>query len=113
MSAIYATNLVINTGTNFSQTFNLSSSENNAAFDLTGYTPTSQIRKWSGATGVTTFTAEIGDPATAGTIILTLTSEQTASLKAGRHVYDIVITSGSQKQRVVEGSVLVREGVTR
>ena len=113
MSAIYATNLVINTGTNFSQTFNLSSSENNAAFDLTGYTPTSQIRKWAGATGVTTFTAEVQDPATDGAITLTLTAEQTASLKAGRHVYDIVITSGSQKQRVVEGSVLVREGVTR
>jgi hypothetical protein len=113
MSAIYATNLVINTGTNFSQTFNLSSSENNAAFDLSGWTPTSQIRKWPGATGVTTFTAELGDPATAGVIILSLTAEQTATLKAGRHVYDIVITQGDQKQRVVEGSVLVREGVTR
>lgn len=113
MSAIYATNLVINTGTTFSQTFNLSSSENNSAFDLSGYTPTAQIRKWPGATGVTTFTAELGDPATAGVIILSLTAEQTATLKAGRHVYDIVITQGAQKQRVVEGSVLVREGVTR
>ena len=113
MSAIYATNLVINTGTNFSQTFNLSSSENNAAFDLTGYTPTSQIRKWSGATGVTTFTAAVSDPATDGAITLSLTAEQTLALKAGRHVYDIVVTKGSEKQRVVEGSVLVREGVTR
>lgn len=113
MSAIYATNLVINTGTNFSQTFNLSSSENNAAFDLSGWTPTSQIRKWPGATGVTTFSAEVGSPASAGTIILSLTAEQTSALKSGRHVYDILITSGGQKQRVVEGSVLVREGVTR
>ena len=113
MSAIYATNLVINTGTSFSQTFNLSSSENNAAFDLSGWTPTAQIRKWPGASSATSFSCTKGTPESSGVIILTLTVAQTTALKAGRHVYDIVITSGSQKQRVVEGSVLVREGVTR
>ena len=34
--------------------------------------------------------------------------------KPGRYVYDIVITNaGGEKTRVVEGSVLLREGVTR
>ena len=113
MSAIYATNLVINTGTSFSQTFNLSSSENNVPFNLSGWEPTAQIRKWPGASSATTFDCTVGTPATAGVIILTLTVTQTAALKAGRHVYDIILTQGEQKQRVVEGSVLVREGVTR
>tara|TARA_Y100001963_G_scaffold142701_1_gene212627 strand:+ start:1995 stop:2333 length:339 start_codon:yes stop_codon:yes gene_type:complete len=112
MSAIYATNLVINTGTTFSQTFNLSSSEDNAPFNLSGWEPSSQIRKWPGATGVTTFTATVAD-ADNGIILLSLDVDQTSALKAGRHVYDVVITQGAQKQRVVEGSVLVREGVTR
>ena len=105
-------NLILDQGANFSSDVTVKDANGNA-FNLTGYTPTAQIRKWPGATGVTTFTAELGDPATAGVIILSLTAEQTATLKAGRHVYDIVITQGAQKQRVVEGSVLVREGVTR
>ena len=46
-------------------------------------------------------------------ISLSLTHEQTSALKAGRYVYDIVLTSGDSKTTVVEGSVLVREGVTR
>ena len=52
--------------------------------------------------------------ATNGTISLALTDTQTSALKAGRHVYDIVITNTSSylKTRVIEGSVLVREGVT-
>ena len=65
-------------------------------------------------TSATAFTAAI-ENATNGTISLALTDTQTSALKAGRHVYDIVITenSGSYlKTRVIEGSVLVREGVT-
>jgi len=112
MAAIYVSNLVVNTGANFSQTFTLSSTDDNSAFNLDGYTATSQIRKWAGAVGVTTFTAEIAD-AESGTIIISLTNAQTALLKPGRHVYDIVVTSGAVKQRVVEGAVLVRQGVTR
>lgn len=112
MAAIYVSNLVVNTGANFSQTFTLSSTDDNSAFDLTGYTVKSELRKWSGAVGVTTFTAEIAD-ADSGTIILSLTNAQTLALKPGRHVYDIVVTSGATKQRVVEGAVLVRQGVTR
>ena len=39
---------------------------------------------------------------------------ETALLSPGRHVYDVVITStGGVKTTVVEGNVLVREGVTR
>tara|TARA_B100000427_G_C15441690_1_gene565464 strand:- start:252 stop:590 length:339 start_codon:yes stop_codon:yes gene_type:complete len=112
MAAIYVSNLVVNTGVNFAQTFTLSSTDSNAAFDLTGYSVKSEVRKWAGAVGVTTFDATIAN-ATEGIIILSLTSEKTSAMKAGRHVYDIVVTSGSQKQRVVEGNVLVREGVTR
>ena len=54
------------------------------------------------------------DNAANGTISLALTDTQTSALKAGRHVYDIVITNTSStlKTRVIEGSVLVREGVT-
>ncbi len=118
MAAVYVSNLVINTGSTFSQTFNLESTETNSAMDLTGYTPTSQMRKWAGASTAVDFTATIPDPKTAGKVTISLTATQTAALKAGRHVYNILITGDgvsapNTTDSVVEGMVLVREGVTR
>jgi hypothetical protein len=72
------------------------------------------MRKWSGSSSYTSFTASIVNPSTAGEILITLTDDQTLVLKPGRHVYDIVITDGGGlKTRVIEGMVLVTEGVTR
>jgi len=113
MAAVYVSNLVINTGSTFSQTFNLESTETNSAMDLTNYTGTSQMRKWAGASTATDFTVTIPDPKTSGKITISLTSTQTAALKAGRQVYNILITGNGTTDSVVEGMVLVREGVTR
>lgn len=112
MAAVYVNNLVVNTGSTFQQTFNLESTDNNAALNLSGYTVNSQMRKWAGASAATDFVASIPTPLD-GKILLELTSTTTASLKAGRYVYDILITKGGVTERVVEGNVLVREGVTR
>jgi len=115
MAAVYVSNLVINTGSTFSQTFNLESTETNSPLDLTNYTGASQMRKWAGASGKTDFTVTIKDPKTSGTIGIALTSGQTADLKSGRYVYNILITNtqNGTTDSVVEGMVLVREGVTR
>ena len=113
MAAVYTSNLVINTGTTFSQNFTLESGSDDSAFDLSGYAITAQMRKWRGATAKTDFTTAIPTPATAGKILISLTATETAALSAGRHVYDIVISINNTKEVVVEGSVLVREGVTR
>ena len=113
MAAVYVSNLVINTGSTFTQTFNLEATNTNAPLDLTGYTASSQMRKWAGSSTATTFTATITSPPTAGVIEIGLTAAQTADLTAGRQVYNILITKGSITETVVEGMVLVREGVTR
>lgn len=113
MAAVYVNNLVINSGANFSQTFNLESGNSNSALDLTGYTVSAQMRKYAGSSTATTFTSDIVSPGSLGKIIISLTSEQTSNLKPGRFVYDVVITKNSTKTRVIEGMVLVREGVTR
>ena len=85
-----------------------------SAFNLTGYTPTAQIRKWAGSATATDFTCQVPAPATQGKILISLTATQTAALNPGRHVYDIrVSTAGCNVETVVEGSVLIREGVTR
>ena len=111
--AVYVSNLVINTGTTFSQTFTLESAETNSVMNLTNYGISAQLRKHASSSSKTDFVATVVSPATAGMISLSLTHEQTSALKAGRYVYDIVLTSGDSKTTVVEGSVLVREGVTR
>ena len=113
MAAVYVSNLVINTGSTFTQTFNLEATNTNAPLDLTGYSASSQMRKWAGSSSATTFTATIASPPTAGVIEIGVTAAQTAELPAGRQVYNILITKGSITETVVEGMVLVREGVTR
>lgn len=114
MAAVYVNNLVVNSGSDFSQSFTLEGSDTNSAFDLTGYTVESQMRKWSGSSSATSFTTSIEIPSTAGKILLRLTSTQTSNLKPGRYVYDVIIIDQfGVKNRVIEGMVLVTEGVTR
>lgn len=113
MAAVYVNNLVINAGSDFSQTFNLETTDTNSALDLTGYTATAQMRKYAGSSTFVNFNVSISTPLTLGKIIVNLTSAQTVNLKPGRYVYDVVITRNSIKTRVIEGMVLVREGVTR
>tara|TARA_Y100001972_G_scaffold26658_1_gene32757 strand:- start:426 stop:644 length:219 start_codon:yes stop_codon:yes gene_type:complete len=59
------------------------------------------------------FTATITDNA-AGEITLTMTAAETASLKPGRYVYDLLITDDAgTKSRIVEGVVSVTPGTTQ
>ena len=111
--AVYVSNLTVNTGTTFSQIFTLESADTNSATDLTGFTATAQMRKHPGSSSATNFTTSIIN-ATAGRIRVGLTTSQTSILKPGRFMYDVLVTDPSgEVTRVLEGSVLVREGVTK
>jgi hypothetical protein len=114
MAAVYVNNLVINSGTDFSQSFTLEGSYNNSPLNLTGYTVTAQMRKWSGSSSAVTFETSIQSPSTDGRILIYLPYTDTTNIKPGRYVYDVIITdSYGIKNRVIEGMVLVREGVTK
>ena len=111
--AVYVSNLTVNTGTTFSQIFTLESADTNSATDLTGFTANAQMRKHADALTFTNFSTQIIN-ATGGKIRVGLTTSQTAALKPGRHVYDVLITdTAGEVTRVLEGSVLVRQGATR
>ena len=111
--AVYVSNLTVNTGTTFSQIFTLESADTNSATDLTGFTATAQMRKHPGSSSATNVTTQLIN-ATGGRIRVGLTTSQTAALKPGRFMYDVLITDTSgEVTRVLEGSVLVREGVTK
>ena len=91
----------------------MESTDTSSSFDLSGYTAAAQMRKWAGSTTATSFVASIPVPVTQGKVILSMSATTTSGLAAGRYVYDITLTAGSTVERVIEGMVLVREGVTR
>ena len=56
MAAVYVSNLVINAGSDFSQTFDLIESDDSGALNLDGFTVTSQFRKHAGSSSKHDFT---------------------------------------------------------
>lgn len=111
--SVYVSNIVINGGTDFSQVFTLEDAGTNSPLNLNGYNIKAEMRKHPSATGVTTFTTSVYN-SSGGQIRIGLSTTQTANLKEGRYVYDVVVTdSASYMTRVVEGMVLVSKGVTR
>ena len=104
-------NLVIDQGTSFSATIDVTDS-GGGAFNLTGYTTAAQMRKNYNSSTATTFgTSHNG---VLGQITLTLTAANTIPLEPSRYLYDVEITSGGGTvTRVVEGIVTVTAGMTR
>ena len=112
MASVYASNIVINSGADFYQTFSLEDVETNSLLNLSGYSVNAQLRKWSGSLTSISFNCAITP--VQGTVSIGLSATATSAIKPGRYVYDVLIGDPSgKKSRVVEGMVLVREGVTR
>jgi hypothetical protein len=113
MAAPFSLNLSVNTSTSFSQTFTLTG-DDGAALNLLEYTYESQLRKHSSSSSYVSFATTAITPSN-GELTLSLEPSDTADLKPGRYVYDIVLTktSDGSKTRVLEGSVIVSKTVTR
>ena len=108
---VYVSNIIIDAGSDFSQTFNL---ENNAnsRLDLTGYTGSCLMKKHP-ASLTTTASFVVSFPnRISGQVKLSLGSSITSTLKPGRYCYDILLNDGSTKSRIVEGSAIVTAGIT-
>jgi len=104
-------NIIIDQGSTFSTTLNLDD-ENGDPLSLSGYSCESQMRKHYTSSNATSFSTSIN--ATAGTIELSLTADQTANIVAGRYVYDVELTDSSNViSRILEGIVTVTPNVTR
>lgn len=104
-------NLYIDQGTNFSSIINVSN-DDGSAFDLTGYTVKAQIRKTYTSSTAIDFTTSI--PGT-GEIQIALDNSVTVAMKAGRYVYDVIISNASLSNtlRVAEGILTINPGVSR
>jgi hypothetical protein len=104
-------NLVIDQGSTFSTDLTLTDDIGDLLI-LTGYTANSQIRKWyTSSSPSATFETQIN--VQSSVITLSLTASQTSNLIAGRYVYDVELSAGSEVSRIVEGIVTVTPQVTR
>jgi hypothetical protein len=109
--SVYVNNLIINIGTDFTQTYDLYQS-GGKEINLTNYTAASKLRKHSGSSTSVSFTVSFIDR-TKGKIKLFIPSWITSNLKPGRYVYDILMTSpNGDKSIIVGGMINARAGIS-
>jgi len=110
MAVAEITNLVIEKGTDFEATFNLFDPDQSASV-LIGLTTTyASIRKYPESTDGEEFTKTI--TSATGTIKLELSPSQTANLQAGRNYFDVVLTIGGKRVKVIKGTAIVEESAS-
>lgn len=110
--AVYVSNIVIEQGYTFNTTFQLEDTRTNSLLNLTDYSVKAELRKSYSSSNYVSFASTISKPQT-GEIFIALEPEQTLSIKPGRYVYDVKIIIGNKEFKAVEGSALVRAGVTK
>ena len=114
--AVYVSNIVIEQGYDFETTFELENSITNEPLDLSTYElPDAVIKKtYSSSNVAVAFSSQFVD-APFGKFLLSLTAAETATLKPGRYLYDVKLTTQGTglTSKAVEGSVIVRGGVTK
>ena len=110
--AVYVSNIVIEQGFDFDTSFQLEDTRTNSPLILTDATTTAQLRKYYGSSTAVSLGSTITSP-DLGIISISMTGSQSVNLKPGRYVFDVKITNAGREYKAVEGSALVRGGVTR
>ena len=112
MSVVYVNNITVDSGEDFSQDFTLYETGGKLV-DLTNYTAKGQLRKHADSNTAITFQVEYIDRVK-GKIALNIPRWTTSLLKSGRYVYDVMVTKpNGTKEMVLEGTALVRPGVSK
>ena len=103
------TNLVIDQGTDFSVTINLTDA-NNAPLSLTGYSGAAQMRKYFTSSKYFNFDVQVAN----GAVTLSMNSYTTNTVTPGRYLFDCeLISSSNVVSRIIEGISTVTPGITR
>ena len=112
--AVYVSNITIEQGYDFDTYFQLEDTRTNQPLILVGaaISTSAMMRKTYTSSSKVSFASSITNPET-GIISITMTAAKTLGLKPGRYVYDVKIVNAGKEYKAVEGSALVRAGVTR
>ena len=110
--AIYVSNIVIEQGYDFDTSFQLEDTRTNSPLILTDVSTEAKLRKHYGSSTAVSFATTVTSPDT-GIVSISLTGSQTINIKPGRYVFDLKLSNAGKEYKAVEGSALVRGGVTR
>ena len=111
--AVFSTNLIVYTHTDFEQTFLLEDNQSNSAKNLTGFTGTARFkRQIQDLSDPTAFNLSFPNREL-GKIRIGLTATQSALVPPGKYFYEILLNDGNDViERVIEGTVIVKQPVT-
>ena len=105
-------NLAMEQGSNFLATIQMVAESGNIK-NLANCTARSLMKKTYATHANTEFTVTIDNP-DEGEVVLSLSANVTANIKAGRYVYDLQLTNEDLTiDRIIEGIVTVYPGVTK
>ena len=112
--AVFSTNLIIYTHTDFEQTFLLEDSQSNSAKDLTGFTGTARFKRQIQQNTMKSQAFNLSFPnRPLGKVRLGLTATQSAAIDPGKYFYEVLLKDGNDiLERVVEGTMIVKQPVT-
>lgn len=104
-------NLYIDQGSDFIADMELTN-DDGSSMNLTGFTAYSQFRSNYNSLTAYSFITSIPDPVN-GKLRLTLPGTTSTTIKPSRYLYDVEITNGTNKIRVVEGMVILNAEITK
>ena len=108
-----STNLTVGQGETFKILVSLTD-QNDTAINLTNYTFSGSIRETYSTEDVSTdFGFETISPLASGSFYVSLPPDSSSLLTAADYVYDVIMVSGSESRRIIEGKFIVRPSVTR
>lgn len=114
MAITYTSNLVIYTGTDFEQTFELENDQTSSALNLTGYNGCAQLKKYESSSKAADFNVSFIDNRATGKVTISIAATVSAAIKPGKYFYDLLLNSPiGTTTRAVEGTILVKKSVTR
>lgn len=114
MPDLYTSNLVIYTGTDFSQSFIFEDVASNSLKDLTNFTACAQMKRYESSSKAADFTVTFASDRTTGKVTVGLGTTVTTDLKAGKYFYDVMLNDpDGTSQRAVQGTAIVKKSVTR
>lgn len=109
MAAVIAENFVIQQGESFTRDFVLTNPDKSLV-GLSSYTASAYMAKYAGDT--TTYSFTVGIITSTSTIRISMASTVTATLKSGRHYYNIFTIDGNSiKTKQREGNIIVNSSV--
>jgi hypothetical protein len=107
-------NLTCDQATTFNWQFQIKN--DSTPWNLTGYTGTMTVRPFVGASTITvvasTANGRMTFDALNGRVNVTIDATTTGDIAAGRYSYDLVLDSGAEVTRILEGKFVVTGAVT-